>query len=342
VLVGDAPSESTYVFPRKAYADWNIELHLGTRATSLDAQAHRLELADGGALHYDRLLLATGARPRTLAGVSADNLFYLRSLEDTAAIRPRLGPGARVLIIGGGWIGLEAAAAARKLGAGVTVVESADRLCARAAPKEISDLLLDLHRERGVDVRLDTRATHFEGDGGVERATLSSGETLETSAIVVGIGVVPDTQLAEGAGLLIENGIAIDSRMQTSTADVFAAGDVASFPAAGGARTRLESWDNAQKQGIAAARAMLGKQIKLDRYPWFWSDQFDVNIQLVGSFLDYDDSLALPDPGTTSGIRLYLRGGIVAGAVGINAGREIRLIKRRLEAGQTIDAVAQP
>jgi 3-phenylpropionate/trans-cinnamate dioxygenase ferredoxin reductase component len=337
VLVGDAPPASTYLFPTDAYSGWDVELNLGTRATSVDLAAQRVQLADGGSLHYHRLLLTTGAYPRKFPGASGTNVFYLRSIDDAVAIRPCLRPDAHVLIIGGGWIGLEVAAAARKFGASVTVVEATDRLCARAAPKQLSDLLLKLHRDHGVDVRLKTQVTDLEGKGLVERARFSDGAFLNVSALVVGIGVVPATQLAERAGLLIENGISVDSRLQTSAPSVFAAGDVANFPAASGIRTRLESWDNAQKQGIAAATAMLEKEIELDRYPWFWSDQFNMNIQLIGNFSDFDESLQLPESSPGASISLYLRGGAVAGATAINAGREIRLLKRLLEAGQPLN-----
>ena len=336
VLLGEAPPESTYLFPPKAYADWGIDLRLGVRATALDPRARHLLLADGASLPYDRLLLATGASPRRLLHVSGANVLYLRSIADAAAIRPRLRPDARVLIIGGGWIGLEVAAAARKNGASVVLVEAAARLCSRAAPEDLSDLLLDLHRANGVDVRLQTQVVAVEGNGQVERVRLSNGEILAVSCVIVGIGVAPATQLAENAGLSVENGIAIDSRMQTSAADVFAAGDAASYPAPGGPRKRLESWDNAQKQGIAAGKAMLGKDIKLDRYPWFWSDQFNTNVQLIGDFAHYEEKVQLPERAPGSRITLYLRNGAVEGVVGINVGREMRLIKRSLESGQPV------
>lgn len=180
-----------------------------------------------------------------------------------------------------------------------------------------------------------------EGNEEVQRVRLSNGEVLDVSCVIVGIGVAPATQLAEMAGLLIDNGIAVDSRMQTSAADVFAAGDVASCAVAGGPRKRLESWDNAQKQGIAAGKAMLGKEVKLDRYPWFWSDQFSTNVQLIGEFTDHhQDSVQLPEKTPGSRITLYLRSGAVEGVVGINAGREMRLIKRSLESGQPVHGQA--
>lgn len=336
VLLGDAAPESTYVFAQKTYTELNVELRTGTRVAAIDPQAHTLELLDGSSFRYDKLLIATGAEPRRLDGARGTNVFYLRTLTDAAAIGEQLHQGARVLVIGGGWIGLEVAAAARKRGASVTVVEAALRLASRAAPEDLSADLLELHRTRGVDVRLSTYVTRFEGDARVQRAILSSGDVIDVSAVIVGIGVIPSTGLAQSGGLEIENGIAIDAHMQTSAADVFAAGDVASYIAADGARKRLESWDNAQKQGIAAGKAMLGMEVKLDRYPWFWSDQFDLNVQLVGDFTKYDERVALAMENASSRVTLYRHRGDIVGAVGVNAPREIRSIKRSLDNAQPL------
>lgn len=346
LLLGESDIEAAYVFPMKSYVEWDVELRLATTVARLVPNQSRIEFSNGGSLAYDRLLLATGGRPRklTLPGSSSGNVFYLRSANDALALRRTLCTPGRALIIGGGWIGLEVAAAARKLGAEVTLVESANRLCSRAAPQEISDFLLDLHRGHGVDVRLNTTVTTFEGNGRIGRIQLSDGEALDVSAVVVGIGIAPATELAAEAGVMLDNGIVVDERLQTSISGIFAAGDVANFRSGFGQRIRLESWDNAQKQGIAAGQGMLGKPAKIDRYPWFWSDQYDQNIQLVGSVSEHSDSIALPAASSHSRVLLYRRDGQITGAVGINAGRDIRLMKRRLEAGQAIDipAASQP
>lgn len=339
LLLGQSEIEAAYVFPAQFYVDCGVELRLNTTVASLTPDRSLISFSDGSALAYDRLLLATGGCPRKLGapGAALDNVFYLRSVTDALALRRALIPPANVLIVGGGWIGLEVAAAARKLGVAVTVIEAAGRLCARAAPPEISALLFDLHRGHGVDVRLNTTVMALEGHTRVERAQLSDGQALDISAVIIGVGIVPATELAAAAGLALDNGIAVADDLQTSVAGIFAAGDVASFHDGFGRRTRRESWDNAQRQGIAAGRAMLGQTSAIDPYPWFWSDQYDQNIQIVGTISEGAVSIEQPTTSANGHILFYRRCGRVEGAVGINAGRDIRMIKRRLEAGQTID-----
>jgi 3-phenylpropionate/trans-cinnamate dioxygenase ferredoxin reductase subunit len=334
VLLGEAPFESTQLFPPKVYGELAIELKLSTRVSALAPEAHLVGLSDGTQLRYDRLLLATGAAPRSLAGQQSRKVFYLRSISDARALRQALSADAHVLVIGGGWIGLEVAAAARKLGARVTVVEAGERLCARAVPQEVSDYLLELHKARGVDVRLNTTVASME----TPVIRLSSGGTLEPSCVVAGIGIGPATSLAESAGLDVDDGILVDSQLRTSIPDIFAAGDVARCEIAEGRRRRLESWDNAQKQGIAAGKAMLDKAVVHERYPWFWSDQHGANVQLLGEFHPGQQLQEVPQKGGVARLLLYRRNGVVEGAVGINAGRELRMLKRSLDNGQPINA----
>jgi 3-phenylpropionate/trans-cinnamate dioxygenase ferredoxin reductase subunit len=332
VLLGEASPESAQLFPSKVYGELDIGLKLGTRVTALAPEAHLVGLSDGTQLRYDRLLLATGAAPRSLRGQQSRKVFYLRTISDAMALRHALNAEAHVLVIGGGWIGLEVAAAARKLGARVTVVEAGERLCARAVPKEISDYLLELHTARGVEVRLNTTVGSME----TPVIRLSSGGTLEPTCVVAGIGIGPATSLAEAAGLEVDNGILVDSQLRTSIPDIFAAGDVARCELADGRRRRLESWDNAQKQGIAAGKAMLDQPVAHERYPWFWSDQHGANIQLLGEFHPGQEVQEVPQKGGAARLLLYRRGGVVEGAVGINAGRELRMLKRSLDNGQPI------
>lgn len=332
VLLGEAPPEAAQLFPPKLYAELGIELRLGARASAIAPHAHVVGLADGTQLRYDRLLLATGAAPRRLQSLASRKLFYLRSIPDALALRNALNPQAHVLVIGGGWIGLEVAAAARKRGARVTVVEAAERLCARAAPPEVSRFLLDLHSANGVEVRLATTVSSME----TPVIRLSSGETLEPSCVLVGIGIRPATRLAEIGGLEVSDGILVDSRLRSSVPDIFAAGDVARCSLESGQRRRLESWDNAQKHGIAAARAMLDKEVRHERYPWFWSDQHGANVQMLGEFRAGQEAVELPQKGGNGRVIVYRRGGAVEGAVAINAGREIRMLKRSLDAGTEV------
>jgi 3-phenylpropionate/trans-cinnamate dioxygenase ferredoxin reductase subunit len=307
VLLGLKPAESTYLWPGGLAVDFRPRL----RAVAIDRSARQVALSDGARLAYDRLVITTGARVRRLDRPGA---HYLRTIEDAAALRAALLRGGRVLVIGGGWIGLETAAAARKLGCAVTLVESAERLCARVLPPILSDYLKRLHERHGVELRLGTAATP------------------EADTVVVGIGVVPNVELAEAAGLAIANGIAVDAFGATSDPDIYAAGDVASRDG-----VRLESWANAQNQAIAAARSLLGRPTAHDEVPWFWSDQYDVNLQLAG----------LPSPGQEIVQRgrseedrftlFFLAGGRLAAAAAVNNGRELRIAKRLIEAGRPVD-----
>jgi 3-phenylpropionate/trans-cinnamate dioxygenase ferredoxin reductase subunit len=339
LMTGNGSIESAYVFPAKAYDDWNIQLLLGMRVTAINTQAATISLHSGERLAYDKLLLATGGTPRRigLPGAALKNVFYLRAISDTLAIRQHLAPAGHLLVIGGGWIGLEVAAAARSLGTAVTVVESAPRQCNRAAPPAVSEFLLNLHRDSGVTIRLDEQIKSIEGTSSVERVVFADGTSVDVSAVVVGIGLQPSTELAANAHLAIDNGIVVDEFWQTSVSAIFAAGDVASFRNTSGMRVRLESWNNAQTQGIAAAKGILGKAVKTDPFPWFWSDQYDQNIQIVGDVVDSDVTVPLHSAAAGASVSLYFRQGKAAGAVGINAGRDIRLLKRHLDSGRVLD-----
>ena len=343
VLLGEKPAESSYLWPEGAFGEWGIELRTGAQATAIDRRAGTVTLADGEALAYDKLLIATGSRVRKLPldGAEQDGVHYLRGIEDSEAIRADLGEGARLAVIGGGWIGLEVAAAARTLGAEVTVVEALDRLCARALTPDMSAYLLEVHRGRGVDVRLGAATEALTGDGRVTGVRLAGGEVLPATAAVIGIGVVPNVELAEAAGLAIDNGIGVDALCRTSDPRIFAAGDVTNHPNAPlGRNIRLESWENAQNQGIAAARAMLGGETPYAEIPWFWSDQYDVNIQLVGLPEGFDETVTRGARADGSFVEFYLRGGRIDGAAAINNPRDIRFAKRLMQAEKVVDPAA--
>ena len=269
VLLGKEPAESSYLWPEGSFDELGIELRTGVEATAIDRDIQgRSRFSDGGSIAYDKLLIATGGRVRKLPveGAELDGVHYLRGIDDSAAIRADLGEGANLVVIGGGWIGLEVAAAARMLGAEVTVVEALDMLCARALTPDMAAYLLDIHRGRGVDVRLGATIEALTGEGRVNGARLSGGEVLPATAVVIGIGIVPNVELAEAAGLAVDNGIAVDALCRTSDPDIFAAGDVTNHPnGLLGRSIRLESWENAQNQGIAAAKAMLGGETPLLR-----------------------------------------------------------------------------
>lgn len=343
VLLGKAPAESSYLWPESSFEELGVTLRTGTAATAIDRAAKTVALAGGEVLAYDKLLIATGGRVRKLPleGAGLDGVHYLRGIDDSAAIRADLGPGARLAVIGGGWIGLEVAAAARMLGAEVAVVEALDSLCARALAPEMSAWLLEIHRGRGVDVRLGATIEALTGDGRVDGVRLSGGETLAATAVVIGIGIVPNVELAEAAGLAVDNGIAVDALCRTSDPGIYAAGDVTSHPNdLLGRNIRLESWENAQNQGIAAAKAMLGGETPYREVPWFWSDQYDVNIQLVGLPGDFDRTVTRGERAAGSFIDFYLKDGRIDGAAAIDNPRDIRFTRRLMQAEKIVDPAA--
>ena len=341
VLLGDAEEASTYLWPEGTLEGQDVELKLGARVARIDRGAKTLEFEGGETLPYDRLMIATGARVRRLdiPGSDLDGVHYLRDIHDTRAIRAGLSAGGRVLVVGGGWIGLEVAAAARKSGAEVTVVEAAERLCGRALTPDLSTYVHEAHAAQGVDIRCNAGIERLEGNGAVARAVLSDGSTLDITMAVIGIGIVPNSELAAEAGLDVDNGIVVDELCRSSDPDVFAAGDVTNHPnPLLGRRVRLESWENAQNQGIAAAKAMLDRGEPYSEIPWFWSDQFDMNIQLVGLPTAWDEAVTRGDPASGQFIVFYLKGGKIDGAAAINQGRDVRMAKRMMTAGVTVAA----
>jgi 3-phenylpropionate/trans-cinnamate dioxygenase ferredoxin reductase subunit len=333
-LLGVAPVEKCYIWPSESWAEMKVALRPRTRAVRIDRQRHEVVLDDGAAIRYHRLMLATGARPRPLPvpGADLDGVHYLRAIPDTLAIRAHLPKDGRALVVGGGWIGLEVAAALTKLGVQVVLVEAAGRLCARAATPALSAWLLDLHRSKGVDIRLGTGAARFEGDGRLARAVLTDGSVVETALTVIGIGVVPNVELAQGCGLAVENGIKVDELCRTSDPDIFAAGDVTLHPNAfAGRNVRLESWENAQNQAIAGAKAMLDKGAPYAEVPWFWSDQYESNIQMIGVPESWDDEATRGDPASGAFITFHLQGGRICAAVAVNNGRDLRFARRLMQ-----------
>ena len=338
VLAGEQEPSSARIFSEEAYREMGVNLRLGTTATGLNVSTKVVQLSDGETLSFDGLLLATGGAPRRLAlsGADLQGVHYLRTIADCEAIRNSLTSNAHILIVGGGWIGLEVAATARRHGARVTLAEYAPRLAGRCVSAEISDFLKELHQDHGVNFRLNARLLALEGAGRVERVRFEDGSTDDISAAVVGIGLNPSTDLAEQAGIAVANGILVNEFWRTSCASVFAAGDVTSFVSSSGARARLESWDNAQKQGIAAAKGMLGQRVSPDRYPWFWSDQYDHNIQLIGETTQAQEVLAAQLSDARARMDIYLCDNTVVGAIAVNAGREMRQLKRLMQAGKPV------
>ena len=266
--------------------------HANAPVVAIDRAEHIVRLTDGRLLPYERLLLATGARPRRLGVPGAEHGCYLRSFEDAVHLRGLFKSGVRIAIIGGGFLGLELAASAVARGAGVTVIEAAPRLLSRGVAEPIATRILERHRRAGVEFHLGTGVERIEAEGDARTVVLSDRTRIVADAVIAGIGAIPDTRLAEAAGLGLDNGIAVNETLATSDPDIFAAGDCCSFPHPiyDGRRIRLEAWRNAQDQGAAAARAMLGSTDAYSVVPWFWSDQYDETLQIAG----------LPDEGRTT------------------------------------------
>ena len=343
VLLGNAEKEVCLLWPPGTLEDAGIELRLGESVAAIDTDGHTLSLGNGEIIGWNKLMIATGgrARPLPVNGADLDGVYTLRTINDAEAIRARLASGANVLVIGAGWIGLEVAAAARKSDANATVIELGDRVCARALTEEMSAWVHALHVGHGVDIRLSTAFDRFEGDGRLERAVLSDGTTIPCDVAVVGIGLIPNTELAEQAGLVIDNGIVVDEHGQTSHPDVFSAGDVTNHPnPLLGRRVRLESWENAQNQAINTAKAMLGTLQPYAEIPWFWSDQYDANIQMVGLSEDWDETVIRGDRDAGEFIEFYLKDGEIQGAAAINNARDLRFTRRMMTSGRKFDAVS--
>lgn len=267
------------------FIEKKIEFIGSSTVAAIDRDAKEIVLHDGRRLPYDRLLIATGAIPRALPlAVGSRHCVTLRSYDDALHIRTRFKPGATIAIVGGGFIGLELAASARKRGASVTVIEAQPRILMRGVPQEIAEVIAARHRQEGVALRCDTGIAAIEDEAEFVRITLANNEEIRADLAVIGIGAVPVTGLAEAAGLETANGIVVNEWLQTSDPDIFAAGDCCIFPLAiyAGRRVRLEAWRNAQEQGSLAARNMLGAGLKLESVPWFWSDQYELGLQVAG------------------------------------------------------------
>ncbi|URM26761.1 FAD-dependent oxidoreductase [Pseudomonas frederiksbergensis] len=281
-------------------ADLDIEHVAGNPVKRLDPPQHRLQLADGSWLHYTRLLLATGGRSRRLASVPEDllNVLYLRTHDEALALRASLQPGSRVVIIGGGFIGLEVAATARTLGCTVTLLEAGPRLAGRVLPEQLSSVLQELHRSKGVDVRLNVAIEAVQGVTHVESVQLVDGQWLPCDLVVVGIGMQPNSELAAAAGLEVGQGIRVDAQLRTSAPDIFAAGDVCEFRLhPQGVFQRQETWRNAETQGRHAALNLLGGELPFDVIPGFWSDQYDWGLQIVGVIPNTQPTASRTTPG---------------------------------------------
>jgi 3-phenylpropionate/trans-cinnamate dioxygenase ferredoxin reductase component len=346
MLLGAATRDSAYVHGPDWYRDHEVELLAGTEAESIDPHSQHVTLAGGGRVGYDKLLLATGSRPRALPVPGADlgGVLSLRTLADSDRIAEVLVEGADLVIVGAGWIGLEVAAAARLRGVNVTVVETAALPLQRVLGDQMAGVFADLHRQHGVAFRFGTQVAEFAGDRRVYQVVLADGSTLTANAVLVAVGAQPETGLAERAGLAVENGIQVDGALRTSDPNIYAAGDVANVqhPLLG-TRVRVEHWSNALNSGPAAAGAMLGRPVSYDRLPYFYTDQYDLGMEYSG-WVPPDaaaDVVVRGDLAKREFIAFWMVGGRVAAGMNVNVWDVTEPVQNLIRAGlagHTVDA----
>jgi len=337
-LLGDMTLERLYLRPESYYAEAGIDLRTGLCVTAIDRAAQEVVMGEER-LGYAHLVLATGSLPRRLPdaiGGDLKGVHVVRTLADVDAMAPGFQPGAKVLIVGGGYIGLEAAAVAASRGMQVVLVEMAERILQRVAARETSDYFRALHTRHGVDIREGVGLERLLGDGHVSGARLSDGTELDVDMVIVGVGILPDTRLAEAAGLETDNGIAVDAQGRTSDPAIWAVGDCASFPHQGG-RLRLESVPNAIDMGECVAGNIMGRAQDYVPQPWFWSDQYDVKLQIAGLSTGYD-RIVTRDSGAAKSF-WYYRGDQLLAVDAMNDPRAYMVGKRLIDAGKSADPV---
>ena len=337
-LLGEMELERLYLRPESFYGENGIDLRLNETVTAIDRDAAEIVLGDTR-VPYDHLVLTTGSTPRRLPaaiGGDLDGVFVVRDLKDVDTMAPGFEAGKRVLIVGGGYIGLEAAAVAASKGLNVVLVEMADRILQRVAAKETSDFFRALHQGHGVDIREGVGLERLTGKTRVSGAYLTDGTGIEVDFVIVGVGIMPATALAEGAGLEVENGIKVNEQGQTSDPKIWAAGDCASFPHQG-ARIRLESVPNAIDMAECVAENIMGAAKTYVPQPWFWSDQFDVKLQIAGLNTGYDRIVTRPGDGPTNASFWYYKGDQLLAVDAMNEPRAYMVGKRLIDSGKTAD-----
>ena len=338
-LAGDQGLERVHLRPRKFYADRDIEVRSGVRVSAIDRARNTVICDDDTTLPYDRLLLATGSRPRRLdvPGRDLAGVCLLRTIADADSIRDKLKPGARLVIVGGGYIGLEVASVAVQHGLDVTVLEMEERILARVTTPAMSAFYHRLHTGKGVTIRTGARAASFAGNGRLAEVRCDDGTSVPADLAVVGVGIVPNVELAEEAGLACDNGIVVDERAGTADERIYAAGDCTNHPnPLLGRRLRLESVPNAMEQSRVAAANMAGGERTYASVPWFWSDQYDLKLQMVGFSTDAEHEVVRGDPDEETFATFHFRGDTLIAADAVNRPREF-MVARQL-VGRTVDA----
>ncbi len=346
-LLGELERERLFIRPLEWYAEQGVETRFDTHIDEIRPTDKQVVTSNGEAIDYDKLILCTGSHARALpaeSGGTLSGVFTLRSIADIDRMGPEFQAGRKLLVIGGGYIGLEAAAVARQLGLDVTLLEMADRILQRVAAAETSDYFRRLHTGHGVDLRESARLIRLlDEDGKVRGAELDSGEIIDTDVVLVGIGGSPNTELAQAAGLDCDNGVCVNEVCQTSNPDIFAAGDCCNFTR-GGQQIRLESVQNAVDQGDLIARVLAGEDVRYTALPWFWSDQYDCKLQIVGLNLDHDRAVVRPGASESSLSVWYYRGDQLLAIDAMNEPKSYAFGRKIIEAGKNPSAeiVADP
>ena len=329
-LKGDQSADKVYLRAESFYADRNIAMKLSTRATAIDTTAKTVALSSDETLHYDHLLISTGSRPRKLSidGSDLPGIHYLRTMDDVDGLRDGMQADANLVIVGGGYIGLEVAAVGRELGLNVHVLEMEERILQRVTTPEMSAYYHQLHEGRGVNIHTNTAVTGFAGDGKVQEV-LCGDKRFPADIVIVGIGIIPNTELAEAAGIVCDNGIVVDDHCRTSDPNVYAAGDCTNHPnPLLDRRLRLESVPNAMDQARVSTANMLGDDKTYAAIPWFWSDQYELKLQMVGFSADGDAQVLRGDMASNQFAIFYLKDGKVVAADAVNSPKEFMLCKQ--------------
>ena len=338
-LSGDMPAERLYVKPASFYDDPQVELRLATRISEIDRNRKTLK-TNNGDIAYDKLILALGSRVRRLdiEGADLDGVHYLRNIADVDGIRAELQNKKHAVIVGAGYIGLEVAAVIRQLGLDVTVVEMADRVMSRVVSPEISDFYQIEHTTQGVKLRLSTGITAFRGDGRIDAVETADGELIPADFVVIGIGIVPNTELATHADIIVADGIVVNDQCQTNDPDIYAVGDCTSHPnSIYDRQLRLESVHNAVEQAKTAASNICGTETHYSQVPWFWSDQYDLKLQIAGLSTGYDDVVIRGNPADRSFACLYLKDGKLIATDAVNSPKEFVQSKALIAARTVVD-----
>lgn len=339
-LRGDYDRERLFVHDRAFYEQAGIELLLGERVTSIDTSTRDVVIGDERRIRFDGLLLATGSEPRRLPieGAGLSGVHYLRTLADADALRSELVPGRRLVVIGGGWIGAEVAASAHAMGVEVAIIEPASTLLAASLGEELGGVYTELHRERGVAVHTGTASRRITGAQAVEGVELGDGSVLEADVVLIGVGAAPRVELAESAGMLVENGVVATNRLETNVGGIFVAGDIASaHHPFYHRRVRVEHWANALNQPAVAAKAMAGKPAVYDRLPYFYSDQYDVGMEFVGDIAGSDQVVFRGEPESREFIAFWLSQSRLVAAMNVNVWDVGDDVKRLIHSGIPLD-----